>query len=407
MASILAKWIETLRINWMYEDDEEEYINNESEYQNADSMIDKVEILEEAAQNSGHIIAFMSGKGGVGKTGLAINVANFCAENGAKVLLVDCDLNTNGATTFFQLSRNTRMLFRRQQDVLTMHEVMSTILDKVEMGTAEEQNGFALLPINIKKNLDFIPAGNDNHTYGDYKYEGDKSPQIEAELLQYFSNWKNNYELIILDFGAGEGTFNSLLSRIVNKICIVMTPDALSRQAVRKQLGFLFKQCNLDNIVCCINMLTPYKRTVNGDALFNEFPGFQTSDDYARIYKRGNLIPTSNRELYSCLSNIVKKVYDDSTNVLSSYYKTQGNFNVEIEESNDEVIEKVANKYFLSLGISVLLHFVVFLFGAILIRELNAWEKVSMLVYIGIVSCFGIIETFFVIKLHGLWKKII
>lgn len=103
----------------------------------------------------------------------------------------------------------------------------------------------------------------------------------------------------------------------------------------------------------------------------------------------------------------MKKVYDDSTNVLSSYYKTQGNFNVEIEESNDEVIEKVANKYFLSLGISVLLHFVVFLFGAILIRELNAWEKVSMLVYIGIVSCFGIIETFFVIKLHGLWKKII
>lgn len=406
MASILTKWIERLRINWMYEDDEEEYIINESEYQNADSMIDKDEDLEEAVQNSGHIIAFMSGKGGVGKTGLAINVANFCAENGAKVLLVDCDLNTNGATTFFQLSRNTRMLFRRQQEVLTMHEVMSTILDKVEMGTAQEHNGFVLPPINIKKDFDFIPAGNDSHTYGDYKYELEKLPQIEAELLQYFSKWKNSYELIILDFGAGEGTFNSLLSRIVNKICIVMTPDALSRQAVRKQLGFLFKQCNLDNIVCCINMLTQYKRTVNGDALFNEFSGFQTSDDYARIYKRGKLIPASNRELYSCLSSIVKKVYDDSTNVLSSYYKTQVNFNRDIEESNDEVIEKVANKYFLSLYISVLLHFAVVLFGVILIRELNAWEKVPMLVYIGIVSCFGTTETFFIIKLRGLWKKI-
>lgn len=61
-----------------------------------------VETLQDSqSQCDGQIIGFMSGKGGVGKTGLAINVANFCAENNDKVLLVDCDLSTSGATTFF------------------------------------------------------------------------------------------------------------------------------------------------------------------------------------------------------------------------------------------------------------------------------------------------------------------
>lgn len=169
------------------------------------------------------------------------------------------------------------------------------------MGTAEGQNGFTLLPINIKKNLDFIPAGNDSHTYGDYKYEGDKSPQIEAELLQYFSNWKNNYELIILDFGAGEGTFNSLLSRIVNKICIVMTPDALSRQAVRKQLGFLFKQAdNTDELLTWINRsFAPLPYTFNSpvDRSNESFCMEHSSDTRTPVAKRSSSTAISRRML--------------------------------------------------------------------------------------------------------------
>lgn len=406
MANMLVNKFELFRQKWMYED--EEYDSDEQIAQNEPFTTSKGEgkVIEETEKNGGHIIAFMSGKGGVGKTGLAINVANFCAENGAKVLLVDCDLNTNGATTFFQLSRNTRKLFRKQEKVLTMHELMSTILDKVEMGTEEEYNEFNLFPIKIKNNFYFVPAGNDGRIYGDYKYEKEKLPQIEAELLQYFSEWKNNYELIILDFGAGEGAFNTLLSRIANKICIVMTPDALSRQAVRKQLGFLFKQCNLDNIVCCINMLMPYKGAANGDALFNEFSGFQTSEEYAKIYKRGNLISDSNGELYSCLSNIVKNVYEDHTSVLSSYYRAQGYFRREMDEGNIETIETVAKKYFLSLWIAVLLHFVIFLFGILLIGKFNLWQHIPITAYVGITACFGVIESVAINKLYRLWKKI-
>jgi MinD-like ATPase involved in chromosome partitioning or flagellar assembly len=47
------------------------------------------------------IVAFTSGKGGCGKTTLAVNFANIIAEGGHKVLLVDLDLSNRGSTGLF------------------------------------------------------------------------------------------------------------------------------------------------------------------------------------------------------------------------------------------------------------------------------------------------------------------
>lgn len=55
----------------------------------------------ENKSHSAQVIGFMSGKGGAGKTSLALNVAKFCADNESKILFIDCDANTNGATMFF------------------------------------------------------------------------------------------------------------------------------------------------------------------------------------------------------------------------------------------------------------------------------------------------------------------
>lgn len=47
-------------------------------------------------------IAFLSGKGGSGKTTLALSMADLLCRCGVQTLLVDCDLSTNGATYFFE-----------------------------------------------------------------------------------------------------------------------------------------------------------------------------------------------------------------------------------------------------------------------------------------------------------------
>src|SRR4051794_22785200 len=48
------------------------------------------------------VIVLLSGKGGSGKTVLALSMSRVLTEAGLKVLLVDCDASTHGATYFFE-----------------------------------------------------------------------------------------------------------------------------------------------------------------------------------------------------------------------------------------------------------------------------------------------------------------
>ena len=47
-------------------------------------------------------VAFLSGKGGSGKTTLALSIADLLSRCNITTLLVDCDLSTNGATYFYE-----------------------------------------------------------------------------------------------------------------------------------------------------------------------------------------------------------------------------------------------------------------------------------------------------------------
>lgn len=47
-------------------------------------------------------LALISGKGGSGKTTLGLSLASLLSSCNIKVLLVDCDLSTNGATYFYE-----------------------------------------------------------------------------------------------------------------------------------------------------------------------------------------------------------------------------------------------------------------------------------------------------------------
>ena len=48
------------------------------------------------------VLALLSGKGGSGKTTLALSIASLLSSCTVKTLLIDCDISTNGATYFYE-----------------------------------------------------------------------------------------------------------------------------------------------------------------------------------------------------------------------------------------------------------------------------------------------------------------
>ena len=152
------------------------------------------------------ILTLISGKGGSGKTTLALSLTKLLLECNLKVLLVDCDLATNGATYFFESKYNVT--------IQTMNDIL---LGKQDLPLLEVQKGF-----------DFIPT-NTHFPYSNLK----NSPYDYDALIKYISSMVENYDIVICDCQAGYTKILEKILAISNVNLIVMEPDAISSSSVR------------------------------------------------------------------------------------------------------------------------------------------------------------------------------
>lgn len=160
------------------------------------------------------ILALLSGKGGSGKTTLALSMSSMLSDCGVKVLLIDCDLCTNGATYFYEnrLSDNCGI-------IKSFHNMIN--------GLDNENYSF----ISINENMDFIPSvirisKNNTESYS-YRKEDDKN------ILNFIRKYEGNYDVIIFDCQAGYTDVLRLVLPIINISLVVMEADAISSAAIR------------------------------------------------------------------------------------------------------------------------------------------------------------------------------
>ena len=88
----------------------------------------------------GKSLALISGKGGSGKTTIALSIASMLSECNIKTLLLDCDLSTNGATYFYE----NKII---DKNILSFSDIVSV---------SAEQKEKRILEINDF--CDFIPS---------------------------------------------------------------------------------------------------------------------------------------------------------------------------------------------------------------------------------------------------------
>lgn len=143
-----------------------------------------------------HIITVYSLKGGVGKTTTAINLAYLCAQEGARTLIWDLDLQ---ASTSLILSSDAK---KKSIKVFTDKK---TDLDK-QIKSSEF------------KNLDILPADFSLHKVDQHVYKKNGSTLPLKRLLKSI---KKKYDFLIVDCASG---FNALTQSMLQVTDVVITP---------------------------------------------------------------------------------------------------------------------------------------------------------------------------------------
>ena len=160
------------------------------------------------------IVAFTSGKGGCGKTTLAVNFANVLAQTGENIMLIDLDLSNRGSTGVF--SRWTR---RSHQNITAARLLRNEL----------ELDSKCRDLFHVKKNLIFVPAASP-----------DEAPWIEPDcpsLREFVAEIRNRLlELanrcgaacIVIDCFCGVDLLTTAASSIADHTLLVNEPDIIT-----------------------------------------------------------------------------------------------------------------------------------------------------------------------------------
>lgn len=281
-------------------------------------------------EKNAYVVCFLSGKGGVGKTSLAINIAKATSIYKKRVLLIDCDLNTCGATAFFRLYQDTKEPIRDNSPI-DFQEIMSLIMDHVEMENPQadatgandrlkqeyqkrvENNGI----LNVNQYFSFIPGKLGNDLFHEEELNEKAKAEEAAEKLQtLFGLWRSEYDLILVDCGAGYGTLNSMIVNNVDKICVVMENTEISHEATKRALARLFSSVDICSIIGCYNKNRNKKDESPRVGIMREVTGLSESEPFAALYESGRMLDYEYEAITGQLMRLAAAILADRTELL-------------------------------------------------------------------------------------------
>lgn len=222
------------------------------------------------------IIALASGKGGVGKTTVALNIGFALASLNKKVLVVDTDISLPNLDIYTGL----------EKPFITLLEVLN--------GSSEVKNAI----YQIQLGLNILPCGSSLQSLKDVNM--DKLGEILSELKN------SDYDFIILDVPAGLSKFSILPITYSDEVILVVNPDPASisdAQKVKAVSGLA--GVNITGII-----VNKYKKSIYNDIgvkLGLSVIGVIPEDD-AIIKSRDTKIPLILLKPRSSASKIVMKI---------------------------------------------------------------------------------------------------
>ncbi len=179
----------------------------------------------DARRAGARVLALTSGKGGVGKTFLAANLAAALSERGERVLVLDADLGLANLDVVLNLAPKK-----------TLHDVLGNAADLED----------AILP---------APGGYSVLLAGSGLIEYSRlTPEVRDRLAQIIARLAPRYDRILLDTGAGISDVVLYAVSLADDVLVVTTPEptamtdayatikVLATQQQRRAIGLVVNQ---------------------------------------------------------------------------------------------------------------------------------------------------------------------
>ena len=176
----------------------------------AESLRRLVEDVTPKIPHHARRIAFLSGKGGVGKTSIAVNVALAFARMGRSTVLVDCDLGL----------ANVDILLGVQP---------SRTLDSLLTAGGDVRKAL----LNLPSGLWLLPGANSI-----VPRQGVKSGRLEQVLKKL----DDKAEFIVMDGGAGIDEGVQYVAKLSDEVVIIASPESASALNAYRLLKVILKQ---------------------------------------------------------------------------------------------------------------------------------------------------------------------
>ena len=177
-------------------------------------------------------IAIMSGKGGVGKTNLTLNLGHALYLRKRPTLLMDCDLGLANLDVLLGLAPEGNM-----QDVLFASASMRSVIHQVQPG------------------FDVLPAASGVPELVDMN---DDMRQI---LFDRLVPELTRYEYVLMDTGAGIGETVQAMAQMAALRIIVITPEPTSLTDSYALIKILFTRYGLRDFLIVVNQVENEKES--------------------------------------------------------------------------------------------------------------------------------------------------
>ncbi len=176
------------------------------------------------------VITITSGKGGVGKTNVVVNLAVTCQRMGRRVLIFDADLGLANIDIIFGLNPKHNI-----EEIIKGEKELSEIILKGPEGVS------------------IIPAGSGVEDLTQLS-EGQK-----MHLLNEFDGLNNMFDLLLVDTAAGISSNVMYFNLAAEERIIVVTPEPTSITDAYALIKVMFHQHGIKNFYLLLNMVQDEK----------------------------------------------------------------------------------------------------------------------------------------------------